>query len=54
MYILFETWRDDVEAIYNYDAVGYADTEGEAYTWYKENEDYRTYTYCPDKKISYR
>lgn len=56
MYILFETWRLGGEALYLYDAMGYADTEEEASKWCDEREDdkYRTYKYCPDKKISYR
>lgn len=54
MYILFE--KQDYgsnEDIFSYDAIGYAETESEAYRWLRENAAYRVYKYCPANTISY-
>lgn len=52
MYILFEKCSDDSDesSIYSFDAIGYTDTEYEAYIWVAEKEECRTCKYCPNSK----
>ena len=52
MYILFEmeNARGDY-SIYNFDLMGYTDSEEKAMSWVAMNPQYRTYKYCPNRKI---
>lgn len=52
MYILFEKMHADSDThFYDYDAMGYTDSEEKAMKWCDQNSEYRRYKYCPDRQI---
>lgn len=53
MYILMEmSDARGLRTLGNYDFMGYTILESDAEKWVSKNPEYRTYKYCPDKKVT--